>query len=138
MRGILVESLVLVICGLCGRGASEPGDFLSFVLASATTVEADDDDVDDSRTVDNVCGCRLLLSSGVLCRVTGGRLCRGLICFVRMDVRESEVPGEYEDIDVGVDDVLKAPGDSEYRVDGVTDNAYCGVGTGRMSVGPIS
>lgn len=102
------------------------------------TVEADDDEVDDSRTVDSVCGCRLLLSSEFLCRVTGGRLCRGLICFVRTDVRESEVPGEYDDIDVGVDDVLNAPGDSEYRVDGVTESAYCGAGRGRMSVGPIS
>jgi hypothetical protein len=47
-------------------------------------------------------------------------------------------PGEYEDMDVGVEDILKGPGDSESRVDGVEDRAYCGVGSGRISVGPAS
>jgi hypothetical protein len=41
-------------------------------------------------------------------------------------------------MDVGVEETLKGPGDSEYRVDGVAESAYCGVGRGRISVGPIS
>lgn len=39
---------------------------------------------------------------------------------------------------MGVDDTLKGPGDSEYLVEGVADKAYCGVGSGRISVGPMS
>jgi hypothetical protein len=48
------------------------------------------------------------------------------------------LPGEYEEIDVGVEETLKGLGDPEYRVDGVAESAYCGVGSGRISVGPIS
>jgi hypothetical protein len=48
------------------------------------------------------------------------------------------VPGEYEDIDVGVEETLNGPGDPEYRVEGVAESAYCGVGSGKISVGPIS
>lgn len=79
-----------------------------------------------------------MLSSGVRCRVVGSLFCNGLACLVRSDVFDSVTPGEYDDIDVGVDEMLKAPGDSEYRVDGVAESAYCGVGKGRISVGPIS
>lgn len=77
------------------------------------TVDTDDDDVEDSLTVDRACGWRLFISSGVLCRVTGGLLCRGLACRVRLEALDSVVPGEYDDIDVGVDETLKGPGDSE-------------------------
>jgi hypothetical protein len=48
------------------------------------------------------------------------------------------VPGEYDDIDVGVEETLNGPGDPEYLVEGVADRAYCGVGRGKISVGPIS
>jgi hypothetical protein len=48
------------------------------------------------------------------------------------------LPGEYDDIDVGVEETLKGLGDPEYRVEGVAESAYCGVGSGNMSVGPIS
>lgn len=41
-------------------------------------------------------------------------------------------------MDVGVEEILKGPGDSEYRVDGVEERAYCGVGRGRISKGPAS
>jgi hypothetical protein len=50
---------------------------------------------------------------------------------------DNATPGEYEDMDVGVEDTLKGPGDSEYRVEGVVERAYCGAGSGRMSVGPV-
>jgi hypothetical protein len=53
-------------------------------------------------------------------------------------LRDKVVPGEYDDIEVGVDDTLKGPGDPEYLVDGVAESAYCGVGSCRISVGPIS
>jgi hypothetical protein len=55
----------------------------------------------------------LLASSGVHCRVTGGLLCNGLACLVRCELRDRAVPGEYDDIDVGVEETLKGPGDSE-------------------------
>ena len=80
----------------------------------------------------------MLVSSGVLCRVTGGLLCSGLACRVRFEALDNVVPGAEDDIDVGVDDTLKGPGESEYRVEGVAERAYCGVGRGSMSVGPIS
>lgn len=80
----------------------------------------------------------MLVSSGVLCRVTGGLLCSGLACFVRCEFRDKVLPGEYDDIDVGVEETLNGPGDPEYIVEGVAVRAYCGVGRGRMSVGPIS
>jgi hypothetical protein len=41
-------------------------------------------------------------------------------------------------MDVGVEETLKGPGDSEYRVEGVVERAYCGVGSGKISVGPAS
>jgi hypothetical protein len=103
-----------------------------------TTVEADEEDVEDSRTVESVCGFRVFDSSGVLCRVTGGLLCNGLACFVRCEFLDKALPGEYEDMDVGVEETEKGPGDPEYLVEGVAERAYCGVGRGNMSVGPIS
>ena len=105
---------------------------------SVTTVDAEDEDVEDSRTMERVCGVRVLVSSGVLWRVTGGRLCNGLACFVRCEFRESAVAGEYDDIDVGVDETLNGPGDPEYLVEGVAERAYCGVGSCKMSVDPRS
>ena len=84
----------------------------------------DEEEVEDSRTEGSPCCWRELSSSGVLCLVTGGRLCSGLDCFVREVLLEKVAPGEYEDIDVGVDEMLKGPGDSEYRVEGVVDSAY--------------
>jgi hypothetical protein len=80
----------------------------------------------------------VLISSGVLCRVTGGLLCNGLACLVRCEFLDIAVPGEYDDMDVGVEETLNGPGDPEYRVEGVAESAYCGVGSGRISVGPIS
>jgi hypothetical protein len=38
-------------------------------------------------------------------------------------------------MEVAADDMLKAPGESAFRVEGVADRAYCGVGTGYMSRG---
>jgi hypothetical protein len=110
----MIASMVLGIGGLCGRVASPFGDCFSLCLPpSATTVDVEDEDVDDSRTVESVLGLRELASSGVLCRVTGGLLCRGLACFVRCEFLDRAVPGEYDDIDVGVEETLKGPGDPE-------------------------
>lgn len=125
--------------GLCGRAVSPLKDCLFLDLPpSVTTVEVDEEDVEDSRTVERVCGLRVFVSSGVLCLVTGGRLCKGLACFVRCEFRDRAVPGEYDDIDVGVDETLNGPGDPEYLVEGVAERAYCGAGRGRTSVEPSS
>lgn len=63
--------------GLCGT-ACKVFFFCSTLPASATTVDADEEEVDDSRTVDNPCVVRALVSSGSLCRLIGGRLSSGL------------------------------------------------------------
>ena len=106
---------------------------------SASIVEVDGEEFVDSRTDERVCW-RTLGSSGVRRRVTGGGLlCSGLVCLVRVvDLIDSATPGEYDDMEVGVEETLKGPGDSEYRVDGVVDRAYCGAGRGKISVGPTS
>jgi hypothetical protein len=41
-------------------------------------------------------------------------------------------------MEVGVEEILNGLGDSEYRVEGVVDTAYCGAGGGSISVGPTS
>jgi hypothetical protein len=69
----------------------------------------------------------------------GGLLSSGLTCLVLVvDLIDSATPGEYDDMEFGVEDTLKGPGDSEYRVEGVAERAYCGVGSGSISVGPTS
>lgn len=97
--------------GLCGTAGSW---FLaiSALPVSATTVDADEEDVDDSRTVDNPCAVRMLGSSGARLRLTGGRLSRGLTCLTLYADFEMAVAGEYDVTDVAVDEILKAPGDS--------------------------
>lgn len=37
---------------------------------------------------------------------------------------DKAVAGEYEVMDVAVDEILKAPGESAYLVDGVPETAY--------------
>lgn len=50
-------------------------------------------------------------------RVTGGRLRVGLVCRGRSgDLVVAGIPGEYEEIDVGVEVRLNEPGDSDRRV----------------------
>jgi hypothetical protein len=122
--------------GLGGGADKRSTRCFTFSLSpSARTVDPEDDDAEDSRTEGSPC------SSGVLSLATSGRPCSGLACRIRKeDLLGKEAAGEceYEDIDVGVEEMLKTPGDSEYRVDGVVDSAYCGAGGGSMSVGPIS
>lgn len=109
-----------IVGGLRGGAGRGPLAIFSLCLApSARTVDADDEDVEDSRTEESA------RSSGVLCLVMGGLDCNGLACLVRtVDLVDKATPGEYEDIDVGVDETLKGPGDSEYRVEGVVERAY--------------
>ena len=96
--------------GLCGTGGS---CFLTSTLpVSATTVDADEEDVDDSRTVDNPCVARMLGSSGARCLLTGGRLSKGLTCLTLYADFEMAVAGEYDVIDVAFEAILNAPGDS--------------------------
>jgi hypothetical protein len=64
-------------------------------------------------------------SSGVLYLATEGLACKGLTCRVRLVVfADTTTPGEYEDMEVGVDETLNGPGDPEYRVEGVVERAY--------------
>lgn len=107
---VCTVGLGLSTAGLCGTAGR---CFLTSTLpASATTVDADEEDVDDSRTVDNPCVVRILGSSGARCLLTGGRLSRGLTCLILYADFEIAVAGEYDVTDVAVDEILNAPGDS--------------------------
>lgn len=44
------------------------------------------------------------------------------------------MPGEYDDMEVGVDSLLQIPGDSEYLVEGLLAEAKWGAGGGRLCV----
>jgi hypothetical protein len=92
---------------LCGRVGSRLED------ASARTVEVDDEDVEDSRTVESPGTEPVLEVSASLSRDTGILPCNGLTCLTRVEVFDNGCPGEYDVIDVAVDEILKAPGDSE-------------------------
>ena len=70
--------------------------------------------------------------------VTGGRLRVGLSCFLLTGVLIGvEIPGDCDDIDVGVEVLLKAPGDSERRVDEPL-SAMVGVGGSKFCVDKAS
>ena len=84
---------------------------------SACTVEVDDEDGAAERTDEEPCSSSAILlvglfDNGLACRKRGA----GLL--------GSATPGEYDDIEVGVDDMLNRLGDSEYPVDGVVEGAY--------------
>lgn len=100
---------------------------------SVCAVEVDDDERVDSRTADRPC------SSGVASLPTGGLPERGLTCLMRdAGLLGSETPGEYEDMELGVEERLKRLGESEYPVEGVVEGAYCGNAGAIISVGPSS
>lgn len=111
--------------GLAGGGGKRrAGDVLSFDLVpSARMVDVEDEDVDDSRTEESPCWWRILTVSLLLLRATGGRLSSGLVCLTRGALLVITTPGEYEDMDVGVEETLNGPGDSEYLVEGVDERA---------------
>ena len=81
-------------------------------------VDDDDEEVADSRTAVNPLLCDTGISSaGNFLLVTGGRLLVGLVCRRRGTLIGVPTPGEWEDMDVGVEVRLKFPGDSDRRVD---------------------
>lgn len=70
--------------------------------------------------------------------MTGGRLRVGLICFLLIGALTGiETPGDCDDMDVGVEVLLNAPGDSERRVDEPL-SAKVGVGGGKFCVDEAS
>jgi hypothetical protein len=81
--------------------------------ASARTVEADDEDVGDSRTIESAGKEPVLDVSASLSRDAGTLPCKGLACLTRVEDFDRGFPGEYDVIDVAVDEMLNAPGDSE-------------------------
>lgn len=59
-------------------------------------------------------GSRVEEPSSSLCREIRGLACNGLTCRARVvDFTVNVTPGEYEDMDVGVEETLNGPGDSE-------------------------
>ena len=107
------------------------------------TVDEDDEEVKDSRTAVRPRLCNRLGSScsgmpGNFRLVTGGRLRVGLSCFLPIGALIGvETPGDCDDMDVGVEVLLKAPGDSERRVDEPL-SAKVGVGGGKFCAGNTS
>lgn len=107
------------------------------------TVDEDDEEVKDSRTAVRPRLREILESScsgtpGNFRLVTGGRLRVGLSCFLPMGALIGvETPGDCDDMDVGVEVLLKAPGDSERRVDEPL-SAKVGVGGGKFCVDKAS
>ena len=103
------------------------------------TVDEDDEEVKDSRTAVKPRLWEMLESSGSgmpgnFRLVTGGRLRVGLSCFLLIEAFIGvDTPGDWDDIDVGVEVLLKAPGDSERRVDDPL-SAKVGVGGGKFCV----
>ena len=134
--------------GLGGGGERRRGVLWTWVASTRSaparsapfTVEDDDDEVPDSRSAGSPWYCDSSVSScagkfPILLLVTGGRLRVGLTCLSRIgDLAESGMPGECDDIDVGVDVRLNAPGDSERRVDEPLLCAKLGVGGGKFCV----
>ena len=103
-RGFVVGGFTGALCGRVGSRLED---------VSARTVEVVDADVEDSRTVESPEAEPALEVSASLNRDTGVLPCSGLTCLTRVEVFDSGCPGEYEVIDVAVDEMLKAPGDSE-------------------------
>ena len=85
--------------GAGSRLASDDFSFIAILPPSARMVDAEEEDVVDSRTDERPCCCLMLGSSFALCLVTGGRLCSGLACLTRevvvVDlVVDNTAPGE--------------------------------------------
>ena len=92
------------------------------IRSTALIVDDEDEDVVDSRSTGRPCGLGSSFCSKlppILCLVTGGRLCAELIGGLILDTNLGGyvIPGECEEMDVGVDVLLKGPGDSEARVE---------------------
>ncbi len=98
-------------------------------------VDEDDDEVADSLTAVRPLFCEGMISSaGNFLLVTGGRLLVGLICPLNGALIGVPTPGDCDDIVVGVEVLLKLPGDSERRVDDSLPWTNVGVGCGRLGV----
>lgn len=98
-------------------------------------VDEDDDEVADSLTAVKPLLCEGTTSSvGNFLLVTGGRLLVGLICRLNGALTGVPTPGDCDDMDVGVEVLLKLPGDSERRVDDPLSWTKVGVGCGRFGV----
>ena len=108
-RGGDRRDLVRPFCASVASGRSTP-----------LTVDEDDEDVSDSRKAGSPCVLALsrpswCAASPSLLLVIGGRLRKGLSCLgLDADFEGAKtIPGEWEDIEVGVEVLLKGPGDSE-------------------------
>ena len=62
----------------------------------------------------------------------------GLGCLMRgVPLEVTVVLGEKDDMEVGVEAMLKGPGEPEYPVEGVAESVYSGVGGGRSTVARV-
>lgn len=87
--------MISAVGGLGGGAGNTAERFSRDLIPSPNTVEADEEDVEDSRTDERLCCCRNVDSSGVLCLVTGGLLCSGLVCrILELLFVDRATPGE--------------------------------------------
>ena len=106
LAGGLVESAVF---GGSPRSALASVAFDSFPLSSLG-------DLIDIRSARSLCG----LGYCVRGEKTGSLVSDGLICLKRGPTLDGyTIPGEHEDIEVGVDPLLHIPGEEEYLIEGV-------------------
>lgn len=104
--GDLVESVAF---GVSPLSALASVTFDSFPLSSFG-------DLIDIRSARSLCG----LGYCVKGEKTGSLVSDGLICLKRGPTLDGyTIPGEHEDIEVGVDPLLHIPGEEEYLVEGV-------------------
>lgn len=106
LLGDLVESVVF--------GASPRSALASVVLDSFPLSSFGD--LIDIRSARSLCG----LGYCVKGEKTGSLVSDGLICLKRGPTFDGyTIPGEHEDIEVGVEPLLHIPGEEEYLVEGV-------------------
>jgi hypothetical protein len=87
---------------------------LSLDLLYSPSRRVETDEEDDSRTDGSPCESKLEVVSSVIFRAVGGRLRVGLSCRtleVIFAAVETMIPGEVDDMEVGVELMLKGPGE---------------------------
>lgn len=122
-----------------GDGRSACGVRLPPVLDSGLMVDEDEDEVADSRTDARPVVRGAAFSSRAIRSIplveTGGRLRVGLVVLgLKGAFKGVGTPGDWDDIDVGVEVRLNAPGDSDRRVEEPLSWPWVGVGGGSVDV----
>lgn len=122
LPGILLEFIEVL------RGKALPGDLVESVVFGVSPCSALASEVFDSVPLSSFGDLIDIRSARSLCGLgycvkgdnTGSLVSDGLICLKRGPTLDGyTIPGEHEDIEVGVEPLLHIPGEEEYLVEGV-------------------